>query len=58
VAQSEPCADIGATIGDGYVQGDVDCSGAVNAIDALKILRAVAGLSVAKPAGCPEVKPP
>ena len=60
VTQNEPCADIGAAIGGGQVQGDVDCSDphAVNSIDALKILRAVAGLSVAKPVGCPEVKPP
>jgi len=29
----------------------------VNAIDALKILRANAGLVVSIPAGCPEVKP-
>jgi hypothetical protein len=61
VAQSEPCADIGAAIGGGQVQGDVDCSNphAVNAVDALKILRAVANLSVAKPVGCaPVIGPP
>jgi len=34
-------------------QGDVDCSNAVNAIDALKILRKTASLSVAAPVGCP-----
>ena len=34
-------------------QGDVDCSNAVNSIDALKILRKVAALSVAAPVGCP-----
>jgi len=30
----------------------------VNSIDALKVLRAVAGLSVVKPELCPEVRPP
>jgi len=34
-------------------QGDVDCSNVVNSIDALKILRKVASLSVAAPVGCP-----
>ena len=34
-------------------QGDVDCSNVVNSIDALKILRKVALLSVAAPVGCP-----
>jgi hypothetical protein len=38
--------------------GDVDCSGGVNSVDALKILRANAGLSVVYiGAGCPAVKP-
>lgn len=35
--------------------GDVDCSGEVNPVDSLKILRADAGLSVAKPEGCPAI---
>jgi hypothetical protein len=42
---------------DDWKVGDVDCSSAVNAVDALKVLRAVAGLSVSIPVGCPEVKP-
>jgi Tol biopolymer transport system component len=47
VAQSDPCKDVGETIGSGFMQGDVDCSGAINAVDALKILRASAALSAA-----------
>jgi hypothetical protein len=35
--------------------GDVDCSGEVNPVDSLKILRADAGLGVAQPAECPEI---
>jgi hypothetical protein len=58
--QSEPCTNIGQTIGGGQVQGDVDCSDPhlVNPVDALKILRAVANLPLAKPPTCPEIKPP
>jgi hypothetical protein len=65
VSQSEPCLDIGLPRSlpppDNWAMGDVDCSGGptpVNSVDALKILRTVAGLSVSKPDGCPEVKPP
>jgi len=36
-------------------QGDVDCSGTVNAVDALKILRAVAALSVSQTQPCPPI---
>jgi hypothetical protein len=39
----------------GLIQGDVDCSGSVNSVDSLKILRFVAQLSVAKGPGCPEI---
>ena len=35
--------------------GDVDCSGEVNPIDALKILRFDAGLHVGQEDGCPEI---
>ena len=35
--------------------GDVNCSGAVNAVDALQILRYVAGLPVNLPVGCPQI---
>jgi hypothetical protein len=58
VQQSEPCADIGAKIGGGNMQGDVNCSGGVNSVDALLILRVNAGLSVSLPGGCPAIKPP
>ena len=33
--------------------GDVDCSGAMNPVDSLKILRYDAGLSVTQGADCP-----
>jgi hypothetical protein len=35
------------------VQGDVDCSGAANPVDTLKLLRFDAGLNVQQGAGCP-----
>ncbi len=35
--------------------GDVDCDGDVDAVDALKILRKVANLSVLQEPGCPPV---
>jgi hypothetical protein len=53
VAQSEPCVDIGVALGSGKLQGDVDCSNAVNAVDALKLLRYGASLSVSQGPGCP-----
>ncbi len=37
------------------LSGDVDCGGAVNAIDALKLLRHVAGLDVAQTEPCPDI---
>jgi pimeloyl-ACP methyl ester carboxylesterase len=37
------------------LSGDVDCSGAVNSIDGLKLLRHVAGLSVDQPGDCPGI---
>ena len=36
-------------------QGDVDCSGGVNAIDAMKVLRNTAALSVTQTEPCPEI---
>lgn len=39
----------------GYVVGDVDCNGAVNSIDALKLLRAVSGLDVSQGDACPGI---
>jgi hypothetical protein len=43
--------------GDGTVglSGDVDCAGGVNSIDALKLLRHVAGLDVAQTDPCPDI---
>ena len=35
--------------------GDVDCSGAVNPVDALRELQADAGISFSRPAGCPAI---
>ncbi len=42
-------------IGEGEVGGDIDCSGAANPIDSLKILRADAGLGNTAVPGCPEI---
>ena len=39
----------------GVQQGDVDCSRVINSVDALKLLRHVAGLSVAQTEPCPDV---
>lgn len=41
--------------GQPQIQGDVDCNASVNAVDALKGLRYVAGLSVSQEPGCPEI---
>jgi hypothetical protein len=38
-----------------HLSGDVDCSGGVNSIDALKLSRHVAGLSVAQTEPCPDI---
>lgn len=37
-------------------KGDIDCSGVLNSVDALKLLRFVAGLSVSQPPGCPLIE--
>jgi len=37
------------------IQGDVDCSGGVNAVDALKLLRSNAGLGVTQAEPCPGI---
>ncbi len=58
VSQSEPCLDIGQLLPSTWKMGDVNCSGGVNAVDALLILRAVAGLPINIPPTCPAVKPP
>ena len=36
-------------------QGDVDCNGGITAVDALKILRHIAGLPVAQNQPCPGI---
>ncbi len=38
-----------------FAMGDVDCNGVVNAVDALKVLRFVAGLPNNLPDGCPDI---
>ncbi|HSP55954.1 MAG TPA: hypothetical protein VLS25_10245, partial [Dehalococcoidia bacterium] len=61
VSQTEPCPDIGqgllgiAPQGIAPLQGDVDCSGSVNSVDALKILRFVAHLSVSQNEPCADI---
>jgi hypothetical protein len=50
--------DVGHTVmidGTPRVWGDVDCSEAVNAVDALKVMRHVAGLPVAQNEPCPDL---
>ncbi len=42
-----------APAGPALTQGDVDCNGSVNSVDALKVLRKVAGLSVTQEPDCP-----
>ncbi len=58
VSQEPGCPEIGGAlaaalevVADG-VFGDVDCDAAVNAVDALKILRYVVSLPVSQPQGC------
>ena len=45
------------TVPNNWMIGNVDCSGSGDAVDALKILRVVAGLVVTLPTVCPPVKP-
>ena len=53
------CPDFGETVevlGESpHTWGDVDCSGAIDPVDSLKLLRADAGLSVAQAPDCPEI---
>ena len=61
VAQTEPCTDVGiSTVANETSPvprhiGDVDCSGAVNAIDALKVLRKNANLPVTQTEPCDDI---
>ncbi len=58
VNQNPGCPQIGGALAaalaaaEGGLFGDVDCDGAVNSVDALKILRYVASLPVSQPQGC------
>lgn len=42
---------------DSRASGDVDCNGQVDAVDALRVLRYVAGLPNSLPPGCPPIGP-
>jgi hypothetical protein len=53
VSQNEPCPNIGEDVAS--VWGDVDCSGEVTSVDALKILRYVALLAVAQNEPCADI---
>ena len=58
-ADTGDCPDMGETVDVSgaslHPWGDVDCSGAVDPIDSLKLLRSDAGLSVTQADGCPEI---
>ena len=45
---TQPCPVIGTVLTLAGVFGDVDCTGAVSSVDALKVLRFVAALPVAQ----------
>ncbi|HSP54377.1 MAG TPA: hypothetical protein VLS25_02220 [Dehalococcoidia bacterium] len=51
----EVSVEASAGPGPDRMQGDVDCSGSVNSVDALKELRHVAQLSVTKAESCPDI---
>jgi hypothetical protein len=53
VNQTQPCPEIGSEVASMF--GDVDCDGDIDAVDALKILRFVVGLSVTQTEPCPDV---
>jgi len=61
VEQTEPCTDIGSpharlgTAGKLTLMGDVDCDADVDSVDALKILRHVAALSVQQTEPCRDI---
>lgn len=46
---------LGVTCAGGFVHGDVDCSGAVTASDALKVLRHIVGLPVVQKEPCDDI---
>jgi hypothetical protein len=49
---------VGGSLDSSPAWGDVDCDRQVSAVDALKILRFVVGLSVRVEEGCPEMGQP
>jgi hypothetical protein len=65
VSQTEPCPKIGsdvevtdASTTTMRMWGDADCDGDVDAVDALKKLRHVAGLPVTQLEPCPDIGSP
>ncbi len=56
-ANTNECPDMGSDIdvlfASPHMWGNVDCKDGVSPVDALKILRFDAGLSVSQEAGCP-----
>lgn len=54
-ATTSPTATPTATPGEQHLQGDVDCDGDVDAVDALKILQFIAGLPFSQEPGCPSI---
>jgi hypothetical protein len=50
-----PTPEASPTPGGLLIQGDVNCSGEADAVDALQVLRHVALLSATPPPGCPEI---
>ena len=53
VNQNEPCPDIGTEVAS--IWGDVDCSGAVNVVDALDIVLYALALPVNQNEPCPDI---
>jgi hypothetical protein len=52
---SEGCPPIGSELPDGTIFGDTDCDGDVDAVDALNILKLLAGFPISLPIGCSPV---
>ena len=55
-SQTEPCQKIGIqTLPNGKIQGDVDCTNAVNSVDSLKLLRFASNLPYSQTEPCPDI---
>jgi hypothetical protein len=57
-ADTSVCPAFGVAVpasGPSHTWGNIDCDGAINPVDALKILRFDAGLSVQQEDGCPQI---